>query len=412
MSTVLEVSEGLPVDGRIFEPPQSNVDNESPRYLAFMGSLVEPQTARDRPWTKGGGIEVANPCLRFVKNFLRKGRLTPLLKDTHDFIPYDVAKKIVDGDPTQHGYFRQAIPPGYVPPNLPPPRGIGYGTTPSPAGTLVGRLAYPGDQVNWILTGSANIASEGYRRGIVEITSLRDHPYRPQPVNGMYVDPAIWEIQRTIFPDYPSFLNQNREPSVLLDDIERVLDDAVQHSSLREIVDNFRDSLNDFRDYASTTIQNVHAKMREIAAKTEGYIPRYTAMDLVLLEQLGRPRQDREIRQEVKAAGNEKLESMFEQWLAIQIEEKQANLDRLKRLEEVPEVTQNTMAAAPIAEGYSGYGGQSGYSGYSGEVIAEPFNPVLRAEDFDLTGERPPAIHHKTWQKWLKEAKGENQSEG
>ncbi len=350
MSAVLEreVSEGIPIDGRIFEPPQANTDVESPRYLAFVGSLIEPQTAKNRPWTKGGGIEVSNPCLQFVKNFVRKGRITPVLKDTHKFIPYDVAKKIVDGDPTQHGYFRQGIPAGYKPPNLPPARGVGYGTDPSPVGTLVGRLALPGDAMNSILTGSGNISHDGYSRGIVEITSLKAVDYRPSQLEGgMYVDPSIWQMQRAIFPDYPFFYNEDRQPTVLLDDIERILDDAAHHVSLREIVDDFMQSLTLFRDYASTTIQNAHAKMREIAAKTEGYIPRYTAMDLVLLEQLGMERQDREIRQAVATGSNTKLESMFEQWLAISLEEKQANLERQKRIGEVS-INESTMAASPI----------------------------------------------------------------
>jgi hypothetical protein len=353
MSQVLEVSEGIPVDGRVFEPPQSNIDNEAPLYLAFVGSLIDPQTAKDRPWTKAGGIEVSNPCLRFVKHFLRKGRITPLLKDTHDFIPYDIAKKIVDGEPTQHGYFRQAIPPGYVSPNLPPSRGVGYGKDPSPVGTLVGKIAYPGDQVNGILVGSANVSSEGYRRGIVEIASLKSHPYKPRQMGGMYVDPEIWRIQQTIFPDYPFFYDKNRQPTVLISEVERVLDDAAEHSSLREIIDSFMLSLTEFRDYASTTIQNSHAKMREIGAKTEGYIPRYTAMDLVLLDQLGLQRQDREIRQVVASGGgNQKLENMFEQWLAISLEEKQANLERQKRAGEVatPLVDEDTMKAEPEIE--------------------------------------------------------------
>ncbi len=341
MSTNIEVSEGLPLDGRIFEPPVSNVDREAPRYLAFLGSLVEPQTATNRPWTKGGGIEVANPCLRFVKNFLRKGRITPLLKDTHNYILYDVASKIVDGDPTQHGYFRQPIPAGYVAPEGSKPRGNG----------LVGRLAYPGDQINWILTGNTNIY-KGRSRGIVELKSLESVPYRPQTLqNGLFVDPEIWKMQLAIFPNYPNL-------PILLDDIERLLDDAAQHTFIRAIVDDFTRSLTQFRNYASTTIQNSHIKMREIGAKTEGYIPEYTEVDLVLLEQLGMERQDRAIRTAVSATPNTGLESMFQQFMALQIEEKQLNLEGMKRTGE---------AVAPD----EGYGGQSGYSGYSGEVVAE-----------------------------------------
>jgi len=76
MSTV--ISEGIPLDGattRIFEPPQVNQDNAKPRYLGFIGSFITPEAATARPWTRGGGFEIANPCLRYVKNFLRRGRI-------------------------------------------------------------------------------------------------------------------------------------------------------------------------------------------------------------------------------------------------------------------------------------------------------------------------------------------------
>jgi hypothetical protein len=109
MSAVIErqVSEGFSPEGRIFEPPKMNQDNEQPRYLAFIGSLVDPETARSRWWTKGGGIEITNPCLRYVKNFVRKGRITPLLKDTHDFLPISYVEKMVGTSPLGAGYFAQ-----------------------------------------------------------------------------------------------------------------------------------------------------------------------------------------------------------------------------------------------------------------------------------------------------------------
>lgn len=375
MSTV--ISEGIPVDGRIFEPPQINRDNEKPRYITFIGSLIDAETARSRPWTKGGGLEIANPCLRYVKNFIRKGRITPLLKDTHDFQRYDYIKKMTDSDPLSAGYFPQPIPKGYQPPALPPAAGEhhhGFGELavggPSAYGSLIGRLALPGEQINAILNGAENLTQTNIQRGAVELTVLRGQEYRPQQIDGIYVDPNVWQMQRTIFPDYPNFLDANGNPTVLLDDMERLLDAAVDHFGLREIVDAMHESLIQFRDYASATIQNVHHTMKESAGRG-GYVFRYTAMDLILLEQLGQDRQDREIRQQARAGGNEKMEEMFQRFMALQIEEKEANLARMNRVQE-PIIDQNTMAAAPITEkGYDGYPGQSGYSGYSGEVIAQ-----------------------------------------
>jgi hypothetical protein len=61
MSTVLEVSEGIPQDGQIFELPQQSQDNGEPRYVTVMGSLIDAVTAIDRPRTRAGGIEVTIP---------------------------------------------------------------------------------------------------------------------------------------------------------------------------------------------------------------------------------------------------------------------------------------------------------------------------------------------------------------
>lgn len=348
-----EISEGIPTDGRIFEPPQINRDNEQPRYLTFVGSLIDPDTARSRWWTKGGGIEISNPCLRYVKNFLRKGRITPLLKDTHDFQPYDKIKKTMDAEPTSAGYFAQPIPAGYVPPALPPATGVhhhGFGELavggPSPYGSLLGKLALPGEQIHAILTGPENLTQTNIQRGIVELTTLKDQPYRPQQIDEIYVDPSIWQIQRAIFPTYPNL-------PVKLDDIELLLDDARAHSSLREIVDEMHNSLIQFRDYADATIQQVHATMRESVGRG-GYVWRYTSMDLVLLEQLGMERQDRAIRQQAQVPASSKMEEMFAAFLQAQTEEKQALADMYRRqgqaVLDASQIDSNTMAAAPISE--------------------------------------------------------------
>lgn len=331
-----EISEGIPTDKRVFAPPPANQQDEKPRYLCFIGSLIEPQTATDRPWTKGGGVEISNPCLRVVQNFIRKGRITPLLMDTHDWLPYDYVKKTVDVDPLQAGYFRQPIPEGYRAPT----NEVG---APSAYGSLVGKLAYPGQQLPAILLGPENVY-ENQRRGVMELKPLAGQPYKPQKFDdGTFMDPVIREMQYAIFPKYPIV-------PPLLDDIERLLLDATAHTMLREVVDIMLDSLSQFRDYANTTIQNSHAKMREIAAKTSGYIPRYTAMDLVLLEQLGLARQDREIaRSTASPSTDTELRDLFKQFLASQIAEKAATATLPNPSDVLQETLgADTMAAAPI----------------------------------------------------------------
>jgi hypothetical protein len=187
----------------------------------------------------------------------------------------------------------------------------------------------------------------------------------------VYVDPTIWDIQRAIFPTYPVL-------PVKLDDLERLLDDAEQHVSLQAIVAEMHESLIQFRDYADAAIQQVHHSMRESAGR-RGYVYRYTSMDLVLLEQLGLDRQDREIRQQAAATAVEsdpEVKEMLKAFFAAQTEEKLAlaALHKSQIVEPAGEQyvpadypNERTMMADPL-EGYSGYGGQSGYSGFSGEV--------------------------------------------
>lgn len=369
---VMEVSEGIPVDGRRFETPQISLDNQQPRYVAFLGSLVERQAMIDKPWQKGGGISVANPCLRYVKNFIRKGRITPVLKDTHDYRPADLWKRASEGDVS---YFQQVIPPGYVPP-------LTESGAPSKVGYMMGKPAFPGEQINQIVNGNANILNN-VRRGIVELHSLKGQSYSPEDLgSGIVQDKVIWEIQRAIFPTYPVV-------PILIEDVGRLLDAARQHTMIRDVVDDFMSSWEQFREYANTTVKQTHVKMREIAGASNGYIPTYTAMDLVLLEQLGISRQDDEIRRNATPAGDPELREMFKAWMQVAIEEKEA----LK----APRIDENTMKAAPLVE-YDGFPGYSGFSGYSGEILSnatpegaeqmavamadtEPFNPVIKPED-------------------------------
>jgi hypothetical protein len=352
MSTV--VSEAPLETTRVFEPPQVNQDNSRPRYLTCVGSFVTPEVMVQRPWTRGGGIEIANPCLRYARNFLRRGRITPLLRDTHDFLPYDYVRKTLDIDPLSAGYFAQQIPKGYEPPRLPPPNGQGVlmsGTASmggfSPYGSMVGKLALPGEQINSILNGDDNVnRSNGNRRGVVEFTSLLGHEYRTQLIrldNGSTIDydPELWEIQRAIFPDYPNL-------PLKLDDVAALLDAASVHTSLLSITDTYRQSLDEFRNYVDIYIQNVHQQQRERGPN--GYVRPYTAGDLVLLDQIGMERQDRK----PQLPSKDRLEEALEQLIALQIEEKKGNIERLQRLESIGQqdelaIDANTMAAAPIA---------------------------------------------------------------
>lgn len=373
MSAVLEspqVSEGYATDGRMFQPPEVNRDNEQPRYLTFMGSVITADDKRSRPWTAMGGMNVTNPCLRVVKNFLRKGRITPLLRDTHDYLPFDLVRKTTEINPLQAGYFGQTIPVGYVPPNLPPANGQfqpGFGNLavggPSPYGNMVGKLAVPGEQINAIIIGTENMAQNNVPRGVRELKSLFGHDYRQQRfADGTVDDSTIRDMHLAIFPTYPAL-------PVLIEDVQALLNAAPE--SLRHITDEMQESLAEFRAYAESTIQNTHYNMKE-SANRQGYVWRYTAMDLTLLEQLGMARQDREIRTAATVSANGGMETMFAQFLQSQAEERAARTESDKRVAELlaqRDGRTEKIDSQTIMAGEAGYPGASGYSGFSGDVI-------------------------------------------
>jgi hypothetical protein len=393
MSAVLqEVSEGYPTEGRIFEPPTQSRDNETPRYVTILGSLIDRDTATERPWTAGGGIEIANPCLRYVKNFIRKGRITPVLKDTHDYCTVEMWEKSTGKDAS---YFERPLPPGYQPPTNE------YGHV-TPVRRMMGKMALPGEQIEAIVNGSANVFKRS-RRGVIEHKSLKGQEYNPQPLgNGIVADAEIWKIQTAIFPKWPFM-------PLLFDDTEQLLENAKVHTLLRPIVDDDLESLYQIRDYARGTVEQTHYTMRETARTSEaGYIPRYTAMDFVLLDQLGMARQDMNIKREVAPENDPELRDMFKQFIQLSLEEKQALADARKAESLAPEINEKTMMA-----GDPGQPGTSGYSGFSGEVLASTETLQVAGDaaitqgdavQFDLDGPRPAEIHHKTWEKMRREA--------
>lgn len=355
-----EISEGYPTDGRLFQTPQINLDNEKPRYITMLGSLITREEIRERPRLKGGGITISNPCLRYVKNFIRKGRITPLLKDTHNYVPRDIVNIANQGDTS---YFDQPIPQGYQPPTMSAPLG--------PQSVLMGKVALPGQQIESILRGPENVHGN-VPRGVVEIQALKGQDYRPQDVgDGLYVDPEIWKLQKAIFPTYPVL-------PTLVDEVEAILKAAWNTSTgLRDIIEPFQVSLAQFRQFATATVEQSHMTMREVASKTSGYIPQYTSLDLILLEQLGMAQRDSEFRQMAQAnkGGTQigEIKELFSMFLEANREERQELIKAMEKRatsETFMPPDENTMAAAPISEGYSGYGGQSGYSGFSGEVVA------------------------------------------
>jgi hypothetical protein len=369
VSAVLErqISEGYPVEGSPFEPPQLSRDREAPYFVTVLGSTITAEIAQNRPWTKYGGIEVHNPCLKFVKHFLRKGRVTPVLKDTYDWVTRDYWEKATGSD---QSFFLRPIPRGYVPPDKDE---FGNKSVIQP---LYGKVAYPADQINAIVNGNSNALMRRDAGVVVELKSLKGQNYNPTDLgNGYTSDPEIWKIQTTIFPKWPLI-------PVLLNETEDILLAAQSNTLLRPIIDEMLSSLSAFRNYAAATVEQKHYMMRELGAKSQtGYIPQYSDLDFVLLEQLGMERQDINIRKSVQVApqGDAELAQMQKELVALQLEEAKAIAEERKAQKVDVPVSKDTMAAAPIAGSTEDVISEEdkGYECECGDKFAKPQGLVM-----------------------------------
>lgn len=346
-----------------FQPPVANEDIKLNRFLFTAATLITPDIARDRPHMKSGGLNVYNPCLNQTKDFIRRGRITPLVMSQHVPIP------IEDAPPNDSTYFNVPLEGDSL-------RG---GTSPFEAGGMMSRLAYPGQQIMHILEGSSNGlgAGGGHRLGIVEIGTLKGHDYKLENMgNGVLTDKELWKIQKAIFPEYPNLPRTLRAFTQL---VQVAIDE--NEGDTRSIAEEMYPSCIQFEGWAIRHIEQTHQNMAQAAVK--GYAAPYEQIDLVVLDQLGMHREDEHYKRSaqqavqvpqqldpaslialVREAGAQDRE-MFMQGMSQLIQE--------WKTDSKPSVGESTMAAAPI-------------------------------DTVDLTGERPAHIHHKTWEKMQREA--------
>lgn len=350
-----------------FQPPTANEDIKLNRFLFTAATLITPDIARDRPHMKAGGLNVYNPCLNQTKDFIRRGRITPLVMSQHVPIP------IEDAPPNDSTYFNVPLEGDSL-------RG---GTSPFEAGGMMSRLAYPGQQITHILEGSSNGlgAGGGHRLGIVEIGTLKGHEYKLENMgNGVLTDKELWKIQKAIFPEYPNLPRTLRAFTEL---VQTAFDN--NEGDLRSIAQEMLLSCVQFEGWAIRHIEQTHQNMAQAAVK--GYAAPYEQIDLVVLDQLEMRREDEHYKRSAQQAaqpvdaasilsavrqGSAEDRAAFQTMLLEVIKE--------LRTEPTPAVNEETMKAAPIAE-------------------------------LDLTGERPPRIHWKTWQKLQQDAGLESNSE-
>lgn len=252
-----------------FEIPKANEDIKLPRYLFTAANHITHKIARDRPHMKAGGLNVYNPCLTMSRDFIRRGRIVPLLISQH--VPFPVE----DANMENSDYF-------VVPLDGESLR-IGG---PFEVSGMVSKAAYPGQQIRHILEGSPNVdLGNGQRIGIVEIETLKGHEYKLENLGGFRTDPELWAIQKEIFPDYPNL-------PFALRPFTELIRSAIDRSTgdIRSVAEEMYPSCQMVESWAVRHIEQVHQNMAQAAVK--GYSSPYEDIDLVVLDQLEMHRED------------------------------------------------------------------------------------------------------------------------
>lgn len=265
-----------------FQPPTSNEDIKLSRFLFTAANLITPDVARDRPHMRSGGLNVYNPCLNQTKDFIRRGRITPLLVSQHTPIP------IEDAPPGDTSYFNVPLDGDSL-------RSAGSFYE---QGGMMSRLAYPGQQIMHILEGSPNGlgAGGGHRIGIVEIPTLKGHEYKLESIGGgVLTDKELWKIQKAIFPDYPDLPFALRPFTEL---VKAAIDGNT--GDIRSIAEEMYPSCVQFDGWAVRHIEKTHQDMGQAAVK--GYASPYEQIDIIILDQLEMRRQDEHFKRSAQQA--------------------------------------------------------------------------------------------------------------
>lgn len=253
--------------GELFQLPKVNEDVKQDRYLGTAISMITPTIARDCPHMKDGGLNIYNHCLRHTGHFVKRGRIVPLLTNTHTPIPVE------EVNTENSAYFE--IPPG----GDMTFRGDGPLAT---EGGYVGYPAYPGQQITHILEGSV---IGGIQRLVGEISTLKGHKYILKDMGGFLSDPDLWKIQLALFPNYP-------EVPIRLSEFTGQIKTAFDSNTgdIRNIAQDWLAICQQGESWLIRHIEQVHQRMGQAAA--QGYLFPYDDVDLVLLPQLGIERQD------------------------------------------------------------------------------------------------------------------------
>jgi hypothetical protein len=310
--------------GEIFQLPKVNEDIKQDRYLFTAINMITPAIVRDRAHMKDGGLNIHNPCLRHTGDFVRRGRIVPLLTNTHTPIPVEEANA------ENSAYFE--IPAGGD--------ATFRGDSPLPTeGGYVGYPAYPGQQINHILEGSV---IGGIQHLLGEISTLKGHKYTLKDMGGFLSDPDLWQLQLAIFPTYP-------EVPVTLSEFTQQVQTAFDSNTgdIRNVAQDMLPICEQCDAWAIRHIETVHQNMAQAA--TKGYAHPYDQVDLLILTQLGMTREDEHFKrtaQQAAATAQQPRVLSHEEYVSM----KNEIIAEFRAEQAAARVQpdQNTMAAAPI----------------------------------------------------------------
>lgn len=263
--------------GELFQLPKVNEDIKQDRYLFTAINMITSAIIRDCSHMKDGGLNIHNPCLRHAGDFVKRGRIVPLLTNTHTPIPVEEANT------ENSAYFE--IPAG----GDTTFRGDGPLAT---EGGYVGYPAYPGQQIGHILEGSV---IGGIQRLLGELSTLKGHKYTLKDVGGFLSDPDLWKIQIAIFPTYP-------QVPVTLSEFTQQVQSAFDNNigDIRNVAQDMLPVCQQCDAWAVRHIETVHQNMAQAA--TKGYAHPYDQVDLLILEQLGMKREDEHFKRTAQQA--------------------------------------------------------------------------------------------------------------
>ena len=246
---------------------ESEVRLEATRYLFFPGNIIPAQRSRERHELGRGGEEIDTPCLRrservLKPRFLPRAYITPLelwiSPMPKELVPQGARVRPVRGQQEQLGAFGQPI----------------FRSVP-----LYGVEALPGEHIVQIL----HVPAEE-KKGIVEITKLREVEWEtgePRQVQHLFfpegeiVDGAVWTLPKTL--------------KALQQRIEAV-GTTINDPDIKDIASEMVTSCEQFREWGGRLLDREHTLLKKGSSHQWTYT--YSAVGLLLLDQLGVARQD------------------------------------------------------------------------------------------------------------------------